>query len=386
MIEEIYLAYLALGTMAFTIIYFGAHNSLKKFKKPRLRSNKQTPTGYETDSEYSEVEEEILSSQEAYLLPVYASVAILSLYLILRYFDKNTINFIFSIYFILTGVLALTKTLVQLTYSLTKFKPVPFRISLTQRTKVITSIKFSLVEVGCLLCSILISSYYLYSKNWLISNLFGISYSLSALSLIKLDAFQTAFILLSGLFIYDIFWVFGTDVMVTVATKFEVPVKLLWPRTFFPQSGQGLQFSLLGLGDIVVPGVVICLCLQFDRYMALKRTDPKLAKQYALKPNTHRFKRTYFFSCYIAYIVGLALTMAVMHIFKTGQPALLYLSPACSLAPIITACVRGELKDFLEYQSCESEYKLLGYDKPPPKQKEKKFSDSEVVNVNKKAK
>jgi hypothetical protein len=32
MIEEIYLAYIALGTMAFTIIYFGAHSSLKKFK------------------------------------------------------------------------------------------------------------------------------------------------------------------------------------------------------------------------------------------------------------------------------------------------------------------------------------------------------------------
>jgi minor histocompatibility antigen H13 len=321
----------------------------------------------------------------------------------LRYFDKNTINFIFSIYFILTGVLALTKTLVQLTYFFTKFKPVPFRISLTQRTKgknykilnlliinivglVITSAKFSLVEIGCLLCSVLVSSYYLYSKNWLISNLFGISYSLSALSLIKLDSFQTAFILLFGLFIYDIFWVFGTDVMVTVATKFEVPVKLLWPRTFFPQTGQGLQFSLLGLGDIVVPGVVICLCLQFDRYMALKRIDQKSAKQYALKPSTHSFKRTYFFSCYIAYIVGLALTMAVMHIFKAGQPALLYLSPACSLAPIITACIRGELKDFLEYQSCESECRLLGYDRPPPKQKEKKFSDSEVVNVNRKAK
>ena len=30
-----------------------------------------------------------------------------------------------------------------------------------------------------------------------------------------------------GLFFYDIFWVFGTDVMVSVATKFDAPIKVL---------------------------------------------------------------------------------------------------------------------------------------------------------------
>ena len=29
-------------------------------------------------------------------------------------------------------------------------------------------------------------------------------------------------ILLAGLFVYDVFWVFGTDVMVTVAKSFQV--------------------------------------------------------------------------------------------------------------------------------------------------------------------
>ena len=33
-----------------------------------------------------------------------------------------------------------------------------------------------------------------------------------------------------GLFFYDIFWVFFTPVMVTVAKSFDAPIKLLFPR------------------------------------------------------------------------------------------------------------------------------------------------------------
>jgi minor histocompatibility antigen H13 len=34
-------------------------------------------------------------------------------------------------------------------------------------------------------------------------------------------SFLNGVILLSGLFVYDVFWVFGTDVMVTVAKSFQ---------------------------------------------------------------------------------------------------------------------------------------------------------------------
>lgn len=41
--------------------------------------------------------------------------------------------------------------------------------------------------------------------------------------------------------------------MVEVATKLDVPIKLLWPKSinFSDESG----FTLLGLGDVVIPGV-----------------------------------------------------------------------------------------------------------------------------------
>jgi minor histocompatibility antigen H13 len=41
--------------------------------------------------------------------------------------------------------------------------------------------------------------------------------------------------------------------MVTVAKSFDAPVKLLFPKEIFAQE---LHFSMLGLGDIVIPGKI----------------------------------------------------------------------------------------------------------------------------------
>jgi minor histocompatibility antigen H13 len=50
---------------------------------------------------------------------------------------------------------------------------------------------------------------YVLTKNWLLSNLYGEIFSMTAIQLLRLDSFYTGMILLSGLFFYDIFWVFG---------------------------------------------------------------------------------------------------------------------------------------------------------------------------------
>jgi minor histocompatibility antigen H13 len=76
-----------------------------------------------------------------------------------------------------------------------------------------------------------------------------------------LGNFSTGFILLSLLFFYDIFFVFGTDVMLTVAKSIDAPIKLLFPRDW---NADPVEYSLLGLGDIVLPGVFIALCLRYD--------------------------------------------------------------------------------------------------------------------------
>jgi minor histocompatibility antigen H13 len=58
-----------------------------------------------------------------------------------------------------------------------------------------------------------------------VNNLFGIAFAINGVELLHLNNVVTGCILLCGLFIYDIFWVFGTNVMVTVAKSFEAPIK-----------------------------------------------------------------------------------------------------------------------------------------------------------------
>jgi len=136
--------------------------------------------------------------------------------------------------------------------------------------------------------------------------------------------------------VYDIWWVFGTEVMVTVATSLDVPIKLLWPKSVRFSSDRG--FTMLGLGDIIIPGAFIALCLRFDYYHYRSSTSA---------PTTpgRGFGKPYFYASLMAYVAGLSVCIGVMHAFGAAQPALLYLSPASILSFLITAALRGELKE-----------------------------------------
>lgn len=232
-----------------------------------------------------------------------------------------------------------------------------------------------------MVASILLSGYYVATKNWIASNIFGICFALNAIQLLALDSFKTGMILLSGLFLYDIFWVFGTEVMVSVAKNFDAPVKVIFPRLFFGlPADQAYQFAMLGLGDIVIPGVFVALCLRFDQHLAGTK-NPNLGR-------STRFSKPYFTACFIAYALGLGTTIYVMHTFKAAQPALLYLSPACILSVLFTGVARGEIKDVFAYTSEEGieaakakeaeEKKKDGEDK---KKEEKETKDEPIVSL-----
>jgi minor histocompatibility antigen H13 len=62
------------------------------------------------------------------------------------------------------------------------------------------------------------------------------------------------------------------------------------------------------------------------------------------------FSKPFFYACFGAYILGLATTVAVMHVFKAAQPALLYLSPACILAPLLVSLYKGETRALFDFQ------------------------------------
>lgn len=75
--------------------------------------------------------------------------------------------------------------------------------------------------------SIALPPLYIYlGKPWYLTNVLGLAFSQGAIQMLKLDSFKTGAALLVGLFFYDIFWVFGTPVMVTVAKGLDAPIKV----------------------------------------------------------------------------------------------------------------------------------------------------------------
>ncbi len=97
------------------------------------------------------------------------------------------------------------------------------------------------------------------------------AFAVNGVELLHLNNIVTGCILLGGLFVYDVFWVFGTDVMVTVAKSFEAPIKLVFPQDFLEKGVYGTHFAMLGLGDIVIPGIFIALLLRFDVRFVIKK-------------------------------------------------------------------------------------------------------------------
>ncbi|KAL0692718.1 hypothetical protein Bca4012_059898 [Brassica carinata] len=127
-----------------------------------------------------------------------------------------------------------------------------------------------------------------------------------------------------GLFFYDIFWVFFTPVMVSVAKSFDAPIKLLFP------TGDALRpYSMLGLGDIVIPGIFVALALRFD---VSRRSKPQ-----------------YFTSAFVGYVAGVVLTIVVMNWFQAAQPALLYIVPAV-IGFLASHCIwNGDIKPLMAF-------------------------------------
>ena len=69
--------------------------------------------------------------------------------------------------------------------------------------------KFGIFHICLLILSIGFAVVYAFTKHWILSNCYGIVFSFAAIELLQIDSFKTGILLLSGLFFYDIFWVFG---------------------------------------------------------------------------------------------------------------------------------------------------------------------------------
>ncbi|TKY85847.1 hypothetical protein EX895_005388 [Sporisorium graminicola] len=397
--RDLFVAYGVLMAGAVAPIYFGSFASLKTpkttrdllkaAKKKRTSARDADQSGSDTDSDSdSEDDEDALdkvTSSDAMWFPIMGSAVLLGLFLIFKYLNKKYVNLLLSFYFGFVGCLALSQALVSTTRSIVGrelWKKLPnFRLHLDQRGQGrIFKLSFTTVDVALVAVSAMLVGVYLVTKNWIISNLLALSLSLNAIALMSLDSFRTGAIMLGGLFVYDIFWVFATPVMVSVARNFDAPIKIVWPKNILEallalqarKPLPKLQFTMLGLGDIVIPGIFVALALRYDQLVA---SEAKPSASFT-KKNT-RFDKPYFKATLAAYVGGLATTMGVMHFFKAAQPALLYLSPACTGAVFLTAALRGEFKKVWNWTDGEEEDK--------DKEQEKKKKDGENGKASKSA-
>ncbi|GAA5984748.1 hypothetical protein JCM11641_002172 [Rhodosporidiobolus odoratus] len=356
----LYRSYVMLLLGALSPIYAGAQSSLKMPKSARkklreLEGDKKTKQ--EEEEEEEENDGERLTREDAYWFPVLGSVVLFSLFLCFKYLPKEWINRMLGGYMAIMAVAGLARSGVKVTQKVIgeeKCKGlVKWKLSLTKNGADEGHLTFTRLHLFILPLAALVSAAQLYTNHWILSNLVALSFSFNAISLLYIDSFATGSVLLAGLFFYDIWWVFGSkavfgkgaDVMVTVATSFEAPIKLLAPKTF---AKGGSDFSLLGLGDIVLPGIFIALALRFDYFMALRRATVPF------KPSSS-YPRPYFWTVFAAYFFGLVTTVFIMHTFRAAQPALLYLSPACILSVVGCAALRGEGKELCKYVDGEEE-------------------------------
>lgn len=319
--EGMVVAYSSLVIMALLPIFVGSFRSVKHHKEQKESGEKP----------------ETMSSKDAAMFPIIASCTLFGIYMIFKVFSKEYINLLLTVYFFALGVLALAHInspwIAKIIPS--SFPNKEYHLIFTQgkgdKKEEIVNYEFDRKDLICLFVSCLIGLWYGLKKHWIANNLFGLAFAVNGVELLSLNRVSTGCILLSGLFLYDIFWVFGTNVMVTVAKSFEAPIKLVFPQDLLEKGLAADNFAMLGLGDVVIPGIFIALLLRFD--VSMKKGS-----------------KTYFYSSFLAYFLGLVATIFVMHVFKHAQPALLYLVPACIGVPVSVALLRGEVKELFSYE------------------------------------
>ena len=175
-----------------------------------------------------------------------------------------------------------------------------------------------------------------------LSNSLGWGITMASLGVLALESFTAASALLIGLFFYDAFFVFKSDVMLTVATQIEAPAKFLFAAV--REAGdERYPFSVLGLGDVVVPGAFVSLMREVDKDGLDEK--PRRAKADEDAP------LSYFNLSLGAYAIGLCTTFVANYVTRSGQPALVYIVPSLLLTAAGAALYTGQFSQLIEYKS-----------------------------------
>lgn len=337
------------------IVYIGSIHSIRLYSK----STNTKKEGIET-----------MTKKDAMLFPVIAGSTLGCLFLAFKFLDKDLVNIVFHIYFTLIGTFVIATFLYNRTKEIfvNLANKVIFEVP---KIKFITDVPtpFDLLYIANIAASTPIGIAYYFTKHYFLNNTLGIFFSLIGIESFLIGSSQIGFILLGALFFYDIYFVFFTPLMVTVAKSLEGPIKLMFPKMF--DWSEQKDFNMIGLGDIVIPGIYVALMLRFDYIRALKNLKKQPdAKGNIVVPFTVSNFNTFLWT-FFGYFMGIFATLIIMNLFQAAQPALLYLVPGVLIFSLLSALVGGYFTEFYSYDENNSLKSLGLVEETPTKEADK---------------
>uniref|UniRef100_A0A668AII9 Signal peptide peptidase 3 n=1 Tax=Myripristis murdjan TaxID=586833 RepID=A0A668AII9_9TELE len=295
-----------------------------------------------------------IDSTQALFLPIGASVSLL-----VMFFFFDSVQVVFTICTAVLATIAFAFLLLPMCQYLTRPCSPQNKISFG------CCGRFTLAELLSFSLSVMLVLIWVLTGHWLLMDALAMGLCVAMIAFVRLPSLKVSCLLLSGLLIYDVFWVFfsayifNSNVMVKVATQpAENPIDVLSrklhlgpgmgrdvPRLSLPgklvfPSSTGSHFSMLGIGDIVMPGLLLCFVLRYDNYK--KQANGEVPGPGNM---SGRMQRVSYFHCtLIGYFVGLLTATVASRIHRAAQPALLYLVPFTLLPLLTMAYLKGDLR------------------------------------------
>ncbi|XP_018610707.1 signal peptide peptidase-like 3 [Scleropages formosus] len=295
-----------------------------------------------------------IDSTQALFLPIGASVSLL-----VMFFFFDSVQVVFTICTAVLATIAFAFLLLPMCQYLTRPCSPQNKISFG------CCGRFTLAELFSFSLSVTLVLIWVLTGHWLLMDALAMGLCVAMIAFVRLPSLKVSCLLLSGLLIYDVFWVFfsayifNSNVMVKVATQpadnpldvlsrklhlgpgmgRDVPRLSLPGKLVFPSS-TGSHFSMLGIGDIVMPGLLLCFVLRYDNYKKQATSEPPGPANMS-----GRMQRVSYFHCtLIGYFVGLLTATVASRIHRAAQPALLYLVPFTLLPLLTMAYLKGDLR------------------------------------------
>lgn len=330
------------------LIVYGSFRSLNMEQEAKEKEK-------DSNGQSAENNVQTLDTMQALCLPLGASISLL-----IMFFFFDSMQMLFAICTAIIAAIALAFLLLPMCQYMVR--------PCTDKKKISFGFcgRFTVAEILSFSLSVTIVCIWVLTGHWLLMDAMGMGLCVAFIALVRLPSLKVSTLLLTGLLIYDVFWVFfssyifNSNVMVKVATRpadnpvgvmakklhlsgmvSHDPPKLSLPgKLIFPSMNNNGHFSMLGLGDIVMPGLLLCFVLRYDAYKRSLLTSAEAG----LPPPNHLSKITYFHCSLIGYFFGLLTATVSSELSKAAQPALLYLVPFTLLPLLTMAYIKGDLR------------------------------------------